>query len=122
MKITIGLTKRAEALLRELVLGESTVVTVQRAELAEWQETAERRRQLARSFEQKLNDSSTRLRQAEMLVSGTETSLQQAEAKLTSVRALAMEAVRQIDQGTIDAPGVMGCTATLQAIIRATRK
>lgn len=122
MKITIGLTKKAEALLRELVLGESTVVAAQQAELDEWREVAERRRQNVRDAERALADSSTQLRQAQMLAEGAKTRLAQAEAKLETVRSLAMEAVRQVDQGTIDTPGVMGCAATLQAIIRATRK
>jgi hypothetical protein len=122
VKITIGLTKKAEALMRELVLGESTVVAAQQRELAEWQEVAEGRRQHALEAERKLAESSTRLRQAQMLAEGAETRLEQAEATLTSVRALAMEAVRQVKQGTIDAPGVMGTDATLEAIIRATRK
>ena len=122
MKITIGLTKRAEALLRELVLGESTVVAALVANQDKLREVAEAYRLDTEAAKRKLGDTSTRLRQAEMMAEGAETRLRQAEAALTTVRALAMEAIRNIDQGTIDSPGVMGESGTFHAIIRATRR
>lgn len=112
MKITIGLTKRAEALLRELITGESFEVEEVRGELADAIALAESRRVELVAQGKDIGNLGTQERQAKM-------ALESAEARLERVRSAAMAALAAVDKPR--SPELPTPLSALRTIIGETR-
>lgn len=117
MKITIGLTKRTETLLRELVTGESEseALKLAKAQRDDAIMLAERRRGELMAKDREIASLSTQERQQRMALGA-------AEARLTEIRSVAMSAVAQADKA-LEVDGVWASPITvLRNIIAVTRR